>query len=165
MFGKLYRWVTRSDTDRRIDRHGWTGIYVGDYSTAPTWVYSIGFTEALGRPEVVVFDLPQAAANGILWQIFRELKDGRLQLVDGATWDTADHLCVWRKVHQSQIESDDRWFTLALMRHALVSGEMDGVEVFQLVLSDEDGHLPWDAEYDERLRERQPALWEQVDLP
>ena len=35
-----------------------------------------------------------------------------------------------------------------------------GFEAYQLVLSDAEGKLPWEAGYDERLRPLQVALWD-----
>ena len=66
-----------SQLGRRIEEHGWTAVYVGDYSTAPTWTYTIGFDETLGQPEVIVFDIPQDSANALLWEVFTQIKEGR----------------------------------------------------------------------------------------
>ena len=143
-----------------IEAHGWTGIYVGDYETAPTWTYTIGFDETLGQPEVIVFDLPQDSANALLWEVFTQLKDGRLVLEDGKVWPEGGALpSVWRKVHQTQLESEEGWFTLASMRSLVRKLTPFGFDAFQLVLSDNDGRLPWDEGYDERLRRLQPALY------
>ena len=48
MLGALKRALHRWDIDGRIRRSGWTGIYVGDYRSAPAWAYTIGFTHDLG---------------------------------------------------------------------------------------------------------------------
>jgi hypothetical protein len=69
---------------------------------------------------------------------------------------------VWRNVDPSQVESRVGWFTLAKMRRLAVKGEMFGLEVFQLVLADEKGILPWEAGYNESIRFRQPALYLQA---
>ena len=61
----FHRW----DIRRRIRRRDWTAIYVGDYRSAPTWAYTIGFHAALGAPEVIIFDIPIASANGLFHEI------------------------------------------------------------------------------------------------
>jgi hypothetical protein len=148
------------DLDSRIETHGWTAIYVGDYRTAPTWTYTLGFAETLNQPEVIVFDIPQDAANGLLWEAFDQLKDGRLELQDGKVWPEGEERpCVWRKVDQTQIESEAGWFTLATIRSIARTGMPYSFEAYQLVLSDNEGRLPWDDGYDERLRPLQPALY------
>lgn len=160
MWWSLVSWWHRRDTRARIRRHGWTAIYVGDYRSAPTWVYTVGFDETLNQPEVVIFDLPRAAAAEVLWDIFTELKDKALVFEDGKVWrDSEGHPSVWRKVHPSQIDSDENWFGLAVGRRAEVTGQPFGLEVFQLVLSDGEGRLPWADGYDERLRPLQPELY------
>jgi len=42
VFSSLLRLWHSRDTDRRIRKHGWTAIYVGDYVSAPSWVYTVG---------------------------------------------------------------------------------------------------------------------------
>ncbi len=149
-----HRW----DTERRVRKHGWTAICVGDYSHAPTWAYTVGFLSSLGAPEVVVFDLPQEAADGILWKIFEELKAGELVLRDGEAWASADEPVVWREVHPSRFADDEEpWLGIAQTLNAVRTGPE--FRAFQLVLSDHDGRLPWDPQYDERLRARQRELY------
>lgn len=150
---------------RRVRRHGWTAIYVGDYETAPTWVYTLGFDETLNQPEIIVFDLPQTDANRLLWQVFDELRAGLLVLDDGKAWpDGEAHPAVWRKVHPSQIDTAEGWLALAVRRRAQRTGFNFGLEAFQLVLSDEQGRLPWQDGYDERLRPLQPELYLSLDV-
>jgi hypothetical protein len=155
-FHRLLSAWHRFDPRKRVARHGWTAIYVGDFRTAPTWVYTVGFHGTLGQPEVVVFDLPQDAANTLLWQVFEEVRDGDLTLEDGAAWSSAATPCVWRKVHEGRF---GEWLTLA-WGAALGSDRFRGFEAYQLVLSDAEGKLPWEAGYDERLRPLQVALWD-----
>lgn len=161
MFEKLRRAWHGRDVDKRIAKHGWTAIYVGDYATAPTWAYTIGFQQSLGQPEIVVFDIPQETANEIFWSAYEELKTGALVLEDGKPWHEGDEVnpLVWRRVHQTQIESRVGWLTLANVRRLSQTGVMFDVEAYQLVLSDDAGKLPWESGYDERLRFRQPALY------
>lgn len=161
MLNALLRWWHSRNNDRRIRKHGWTAIYVGDYVSAPTWVYTVGIDETLGQPELVIFDVPIESANEVLWRAFQELKQGLLVLEDGKPWliGESEHPVVWRRVHRTQVESPAGWFTLAEMRRALHTGQMSGLEVFQLVLSDREGRLPWEPGYDEALRAFQPALY------
>ena len=86
MWDRVQRWWHGRGLWRRVDKHGWTAVYVGTYESAPTWVYSIGFDETLNQPEVVVFDVPQQTANALLWEVFEALKAGALVLEDGKDW-------------------------------------------------------------------------------
>lgn len=149
-------WTKRRQA-RDIDRHGWTGVYVGDYHSAPSWGYSIGFDETLDLPEMIAFDLPKASANQLFWRSFEAQRTGELVIEDGLQAPFTDTRCVWRKVHPDHA---GEWLTLACMRRFDRRGTRSGLEAWQFVLSDAEGRLPWEARYDERLRRLQPALWE-----
>lgn len=162
MFERFWRAWHRRDVEKRIRRHGWTAIYVGDYSTAPTWAYTIGFQSSLGAPEIIVFDLPEASANDVFHEAFRQIKAGDLVIRDNEPWALGgDGRLMWRKVHPSRFVGDEEpWLGIALTFHTVLSPESGDFEAFQLVLSDTEGRLPWEDGYDERLRPRQRALYE-----
>ena len=162
MFEKLRRdWHLR-DLEKRIQRHGWTAIYVGDYAHAPTWVYTVGFDETLGQPEIVLFDATQQDAKPLLYIAYEALKRGLLQLKDGDAWapDDDQHVVgIWREVHPSQIDSAEAWFGAAVDRRERRTGRRDGLRAFQLVVADDSRKFPWESGYNEHLRHRQPALY------
>ncbi len=158
------------DTKRRVRRLGWTAIYVGDYRSAPTWAYSIGFHMTLGAPEVIVFDLPMASTNALFHEVYSDLKDGGLVLRDGEPWRPGqfDNPLVWRAVHPSRLYDSDPenpWLGLAEDFAAILAPEKGPITAYQLVVSDGDGHLPWDPQYDERLRPRQRELYLPTPAP
>lgn len=173
MFGKLFAaWRKRSDARHkddiagRIEQHGWTAIYVGDYSTAPTWAYTIGYQRSLGAPEIIVFDIPQESANALFFEIFREIQSGDLVIRDGERWRPIDGVMAWRRVHPSRFVDDPEqpWLGLAVDFGIILGSASQEFEAYQLVLGDAEGHLPWESGYDERLRARQRALWEPAEL-
>ncbi len=166
MFGKLFEVWRKRGITRSVDRNGWTAIYVGDYSTAPTWAYTIGFRRSLKAPEIIVFDIPQASANALFQELFCELKTGELVIRDGERWRPDDGVLVWRKVHPNRFVDDleQPWLGLAFDFNLVLSVDPQDFEAYQLVMSDADGNLPWEPGYDERLRTRQRALWEPAEL-
>jgi hypothetical protein len=164
MLGILQRAYHRWDVKRRIRRLGWTGIYVGDYQSAPAWAYTIGFHSSLGAPEVIVFDIPKASANGVFHEIYSDLKAGRLVMRDGEEWRPGEHEkpLIWREVHPSRLYDNDPenpWLGLAETFAAILAPGRVEFSAFQLVISDPDGHMPWDPQYDERLRPLQRELY------
>ncbi len=173
MLGKLFdAWRRRSDARHkddiagRIERHGWTAIYVGDYSSAPTWAYTIGYQHSLGAPEIIVFDIPQESANALFFEIFHELRRGDLIIRDGERWRPADGVMTWRKVHPTRFVDDPEqpWLGLAVDFGLILGGASREFEAYQLVVSDPGGKLPWEPGYDETIRSRQRALWEPTEL-
>jgi hypothetical protein len=159
MFDKLRREWHLRDIDKRIQRHGWVAQYVGDYEESPAWAYSIGFSEALGQPEVIVFDVTQADASSLLWWIYKSLEGGELKLADREAWaPEGEVIGVWREVHQSQADTEDGWFAAGL-EHRSRKRTAEPFRAFQLVFRDGAEKFPWDEGYDERLRMKQPALY------
>lgn len=169
MLGLILSRYHRCDVGRRVRRFGWTGIYVGDYVTAPTWAYTIGFRSSAGAPEVIAFDLPERTANAVFHEIFHDLTKGDLVMRDGELWrpEDSDGRMVFRRVHPSRLCDNDPeqpWLGLAETFDPILTPEAGEFEAFQLVLSDAQARLPWDAGYDERLRPRQRALWKPLEL-
>jgi hypothetical protein len=144
--------------DRRIGRHGWSGVAVGEYRRAPFWAYTLGFDETLEHPELIVFDLPKRSANAMFHQVYAEVKSGALVIEDGLDWPADAELpATWRKVDPSRLS--EGWLTMAERRRYQVSGRRNGLEAYQLVLRDPGGHLPFEPGYDASLRRLQAALY------
>jgi hypothetical protein len=164
LFTAIERAWRHWNVDRTIKRFGWTGQYVGDYESIPTWVYTIGFLETLSQPEVIIFDISQADANIVLWTLCHGLRDGTRRLVDGEKFIIDDEeVGIFRRLHSSRAYDHDFWLGLAGQRHIRRTGSIEGFEAFQLVLHDSGGHYPWDENYDASLLLRQPALWLQAE--
>jgi hypothetical protein len=158
MLGRLALTAQGWMLDRRVRRRGWTGVYVGDYASSPTWAYTIGFDDTLDQPEVIVFDASREGASRLFVEAFNRLKAGTLVFEDWLEWpEDSEGRGVWRKVHPTRF--DEGWLTLAEHRRWKRTGQKRGLEAFQYVLPDHDGRLPWQVGYDEKLRHRQIALW------
>jgi hypothetical protein len=164
MLGALQRLYHQWDTRRRVSRFGWTAIYVGDYQSAPAWAYTIGFHASLGAPEVIIFDVPMASANGVFHEVYSDLKAGKLVMRDKEEWRPGahEHPLVWREVHPSRLYENDPenpWLGLAENFAMILAPKRGDFRAFQLVVSDPNGHLPWEPQYDERLRPLQRELY------
>jgi hypothetical protein len=160
VFEKLRQDRQLREFEKHIQRHGWTATRVGNHASAPSWIYTLGFADTLGQPELILFDVPQDIAGGLLGRAFDDLKAAKLVLVDGKPWVIdGDRLGVWRKVDDSQIDGPDLWFAATLAFRERKTGKRQGLEAFQLVIADEDGLLPWEPGYNEHIRPRQPALY------
>jgi hypothetical protein len=67
--------------------HGWACTRVIEDEEGPGFVYSTGFWGMLGLPEVVIFALNPDTAQAVLWDLFRELRDGREPIRPGRRYD------------------------------------------------------------------------------
>lgn len=150
----MERWDD-AQTLRRIKKHGWTGIAVGD-GTPDAWAYSVGFGN-LASPEVVVCGVPQDISNGLMWEAYRQIQVGRLVLSDMLEWPLEDWKPIWRKVHESQVDEDLFNYALWYRRKLKQGGEL---EVYQLVFPDpETGFYPWQPGCPDVVREGQFQLY------
>lgn len=164
LFTTIERAWRHWEIDRKMKRYGWTGQYVGDYDSYPSWVYTIGFLETLGQPEVTIFDITQADANIVLWAVCHGLQDGATRLLDGEMFRIEDEeVGTFRRVHPGRAYDDEFWLGLAGQRYVRRTGSIEGFDAFQLVLHDPAGRYPWDDGYDDSLLVRQPALWLSAD--
>jgi hypothetical protein len=128
----------------------------------PRYSYSVGFDEAFGHPELIVFDQPWPTAADQFFAVHDALLRNELKLQDGMVWiEDATGRFVWRKGHPSRVDAG--WLGLAGERRRRRTGDAAGLELFQLVASDRNGRLPWEPGYDESLRKWQPALYEPTE--
>ncbi len=67
--------------DKALETHGWFVMAVsgGSDGSTPPFAYSIGFTESLGLPEVVMTGFSYEMCHGVIGTLFDGLKDGRLK--------------------------------------------------------------------------------------
>jgi hypothetical protein len=148
------RWVARD-----IAKDGWTVVpFQLSHDAAPRFFYTVGFSESLGQPEMIVCDTPFEQAAAEFNTAFEGLRSGELTLSDGQVWSEQGAVrCILRRVHPSQITS---WLGLAAERHRRMKGDAATLAAFQLVLPDKAGFLPWEPGYSEEARTWQPALYE-----
>ena len=136
----------------RLDEH------CADEAEEVSWTCSIGFDATLNHPEIVVANEGHAVTERLLRLAHRAIRAGDLTIVDGDSWDICGlPRAVWREVHRSRITTD--WFAMA-MQHRYERGlDPRGLRVFQLVLPDFQGRLPWEPAYLEDQRAYTAELW------
>lgn len=143
-----------------IEEHGWfcTAVFDPD-GTAPDFAYTVGFTRTLDLPEFIIFGLPVQTLHGILWDVFRALKAGKVP-EDGLHWSglIKGYDCVLRRVHPTQVIREH--FNSALWFRGDPADHGGGpLTAFQIVWPDRDGRFPWDAGCAQEVRDDQPALY------
>lgn len=62
--------------EAKISTYGWTSYYIFG-GPGPPWLYTIGLTEMVGHPELVVFGLDQISAYGMATRVIEEITSGR----------------------------------------------------------------------------------------
>jgi len=118
----------------------------------PGYAYTIGFPEAFGFPEVVVFGLTPVAASGLL-DLVADLLGGGTEIPLGVAltglYDN-DLRCVFAPVDM------DAWSELFEVGTAWRRGS--AVEMAQLLWPDRNGFLPTEPGFDRRVAPAQPVI-------
>lgn len=145
---------------RDVRRQGWAAAPLCDEAARLFWTYTIGFDETLGHPEIVTTGASDRIVRETLWRVFQAVKRGELEIHDGMSWDLVGHgRYVWREVHATRLTPNADWLLMALHRRWERTGSPQGMRAFQLVPADDRGLFPWEAGYDELLRDHEPQLW------
>jgi hypothetical protein len=135
----------------KIREFGWFRTGVLGEDEQPGFAYTTGFWSSLGAPEILVFSLKLEIAHNVLWDIYREARDGRSLPIGQAIGDIfGNHMAYLfpvAKEHYAEHVGWSRWFY----------GD-DDFPCVQLVWPDRNGVFPWQADFDESFRDDQPDL-------
>lgn len=143
----------------KIEEYGWFAMQVFDPDGKDEpFTYSIGLTQTLNSPELIVFGLPKALMHDMLWQVFRQIKAGA-SVEHGKRW--ADIIegyeCVTVEATHPDLfkeyATSANWFWKD-------RGNEGHPPVFQLVWPGT-GHrlFPWDEGCSQDVIDAQPKLW------
>lgn len=139
------------DFVRNIREHGWFDNRILPEDKLPGFNFTTGFQITIGRPDLIVFGLPQEAAHNILWDAFRRMKDGLVLESSKPYAEFIDRFDVYfQPVDKAQYHEHlgwSRWF---------YGG--DDFDCWQMIWPDKTGLFPWQSGYDERFVAMQPDL-------
>ena len=135
----------------KIREHGWFATHVLAEAHSPGFSYTTGFSVNLGQSEVIVFGLRSETAHSVLWDIFRDLKAGKLLPLRARLTDVLGnrdtYLFPVDKAQYPEYLGWSRWF---------YGG--DDFPCSQLVWPDREDRFPWDAQFDPSLAGVQPNI-------
>ena len=143
-----------------VAEHGWFCVSVFDPDDVkPSFSYSVGFWKTLNSPEVIIFGLPGKLMHSMLWEMFRQIRDGA-QLEDGRRWSNLieGFDCISHKVHPDNMQRE--YFNSALWYWGDPEERGAALEAYQLVWpGSKDGLFPWQVGCAQIVRDYQPALY------
>lgn len=141
-----------------IETHGWALEAVAPSSQTdpptPAQAYTIGLPALAGFPEIVVFGLTPAAANGLLGLVIDAVRGGTeiplgvelVGLLDN------DLRCMFAPVdlelHEELMATARAWYRGA------------SFDAVQLLYPDRNGFMPYETGFEQRLRLAQPVVGE-----
>jgi hypothetical protein len=148
--------VSELDTHERgfvknVRDHGWAGTHVFEDDEGAGFSYSTGFWRKFQTPELVLFSLPREIAHQILWNLYKDMEDGKRfengtpisEVLDG--YDVV--LKPVLQEHFSEYLGWNRWF---------YGG--DNFQAQQVFFPNKDGQFPWDAAASPEFTATQPDL-------
>jgi len=136
-----------------VEENGWCAEPVAAIEDPPTpgYTYSIGFETTFGHPEVVIFGLQPVAARGLMEMMAEHLGAGGAIPV-GVFVGLLDNELPCAMLPMD-LEEFGPMFASAAHFH-----RDRAFRLSQFIWPDRNGALPWNPEYDERLRMAQPVL-------
>jgi hypothetical protein len=136
---------------RNIREFGWFRTGILAEGARPGFAYTTGFWSSLGSPEILVFALAANVTHTLLWNLYRELKDGRLLTVGQPLGDVFGS----HSAYLFPVSKD--YYPDHLSRNLWFYGGND-FPYLQLVWPDRQGVFPWEPDFDEGFRKDQPDL-------
>jgi Domain of unknown function (DUF4262) len=142
----------------KIERFGWTAMYVLEEETVPGWGYTIGLSGRFEHPEFVVVGLGDAGTMALLETLANRVTNGErfdggaelvLELRGGGRFRLAP-------VHPSHWDTDR--FNMWWNYYGVLGEPRPQRSALQIQWPDAQGRFPGDRELDRRVRRRQTRL-------
>lgn len=140
---------------RDIGREGFFIMAVAPGPDSHGFAYTIGLSESMGHPELLVFSLPPQVAFVVLHDFVKKLKEGA-RFTDGQVID--DIFTVPVPVAARAI-SHEKAAEYTVQLFNMYAANPVPPSVLQMVLPDTRGRFPWHSDFDQSLETMQPALW------
>lgn len=144
----------RAKISANIAEHGWHVTAVGEDHRGgmPTFAYSVGMTETLRHPELLMIGMDPSLAQRLINDVGRLIRAGE----KFGDWDRSDRVIkgfpvVFRLVPK---ETARDWARGASERYRM----RGGFELLQAFLPDAVGTFPWDADHDPKWAKGQGRL-------
>jgi hypothetical protein len=136
-----------------VEKHGCHVISVREEGGFPGWSYTVGLTDVLGCPELIVIGLKPEVAHSLLNECAGRLQQGlRIEEKQRVGGLLSNVECEFRAIEK-------RWIKQT-MGYAVWYNGGDEFAVLQCVYPDLGNHFPWDEGFDAPWRNRQPLLFQ-----
>lgn len=142
---------------RDIAAYGWTILAVEETDYLPCFAFTLGLWEQYRQPELICFGLPVQTLQHTLNMAGELVKDGQI-LDPGKSYDDffeRSHAC-FLQVHPDNLGD---YFAYALDYYG-----QDQIPALQLVWQDRNGRFPWEEQFEQEFRYRQPLLDRNMDF-
>jgi hypothetical protein len=137
----------------RRERHGWFVNRIAEDAAGPGFAYSFGLYEEFSHPEIIIFGLPDETMHRLINDVGNRVRGGAKYSAGDETSDLLKgYTCAFRTVNPLQYRKTLTW--------ALWFYGNANFPALQLFWPDKLNRFPWDPDFREQLRDRQPDLSE-----
>ncbi|MEJ8812908.1 DUF4262 domain-containing protein [Variovorax ureilyticus] len=137
---------------RRIAQEGWAMAGVGTGRASVTFVYTVGLQKSFAHPDLIMFGVPPAEAEGVIDAIARRVKAGEPAHEDVMIVGAAEVPLMPRRADAERVG--------LLVPAQLARGRYS---YLQLVWPDGKGLFPWEPHFDKRRLRSQSFLFDLAD--
>lgn len=156
--------MVRHSTDKGLDERdsklletleqwGWFVTKVGATNVEPAFAYSMGLYEHFRHPELILFGLDLSLMHRLINDLGEQIRHGQIFRANSRCDSLLKgYPCEFRAVNPRNYDG--------FLNYAVWYYRGPVFPTLQLIWPDNLGRFPWDQNFDEDLRKRQPALYE-----
>ena len=136
---------------KKREEQQWFVNKIMEDSKGPGFAYSFGLYEEFGHPEIIIYGLPGATMHRLINDVGHKVKSGvRYSAGDRSSELLEHYACAFGVVNPLQYSKTCMWTVWYYENH--------NFPALQLFWPDKQNKLPWEAGFQEELRDRQPDL-------
>jgi hypothetical protein len=136
---------------QRREQYGWFVNRIAEDASGPGFAYSFGLYEEFAHPEIIIFGLAEETMHRLINDVGKQVRSGAKYSAGDQTSDLLKgYTCAFGTVNPLQYCKTCTWTVWFY--------ESNRFPALQLFWPDKRNRFPWEPEFDEQLRDRQPDL-------
>jgi Domain of unknown function (DUF4262) len=136
---------------QRREQHGWFVNLIAGDALGPSFAYSFGLYEEFGHPEIIIFGLAEETMHRLINDVGKQVRSGvKYSAGDRTSGLLNGYSCAFSMVNPLHYRETCTWTVWFY--------ESDRFPALQLFWPDKLNRFPWEPDFDEQLRDRQPDL-------
>ena len=134
-----------------IENFGWTVLLMPETDYLPSFAYTVGLWESYKHPELISFGLTTKTLHLILHDAGEIIKSGQIIEINKSYDDFFEN-------SKTEFITVDNNNIIHYFGNAINYYNSQDFPAFQLIWTDRNNNFPWDKDYEEEFKFRQPLL-------
>ena len=144
-------------TDSNIEKYGLTVIILEATDYLPAFAYSIGLWKTYKHPEIICFGLTTKTLHALINDVAKLVKHGQT-IITNKSYDD------FFAKNETQFLNVDPSYLNNYFGTAINYYNTDNFPALQFVWTDRNNKFPWNVDYEEEFKYRQPLLDRNLDF-